>query len=660
MKAYLIIFCLILLFSIPVFAQDKEELLFIDIPVITASKVSQPLKEAPSNIIVITREEIKKRGYQTIADALRNIESIYIVASERHLQKAYIRGMGTVSSYNDKILLLINGTPQREIVYGHAFIDEYLSLGNVERIEVIKGPGSAMYGTNALIGVINVITTQKFDGMRVTGGIGTQNTTNFNLLYGKEKNGQSLVIYASHYDTEGDGMVYSQKGQRNVRNDDPCKSQSFWLTYSVGDFLIEGKYIEFHHKFASQWDVPENIWDNNWFNYNNFFIDLQYEHHFSDEIEFYLKTWWQYYDDDSFWQKTDDGVVISDIWPEKKSQIAGIETHLRAILPHNHDFIVSSEFNYENIISVEDIEINRENGEEVTPSAFWIPSISRKVYSLSFQDQWKMHPKVLGTIGGRFDFHEVYGTQFNPRLAFMFFPNSKFSFNLFYGQAFRAPSYRELYTHTETWTEGNKNLEPEKIETTEFEIIYTPSQYLLGKVNFYHSKFYNFILREEIEDQKKYVNSDELYEFDGVELFVSTNFKKITTFANYGYNYSEDQSTGEELYSIPKNTANAGFTLSINELAKFSASLSFVGSRKRWGDDKNKYDPRYPLMEKRPDLKAYTTVNCSMETSRENWALTISVTNLFNETQYDAHESPKYMDMERPGRNFILKLTYKL
>ena len=106
MSKYIFILVLILLYSIPVIGQDKEELLFIDIPVVTASKISQPLKEAPSNIIVITREKIKKRGYQTLSDALRNIESMYIVASERHLQKAYIRGMGTVSSYNDITFVL--------------------------------------------------------------------------------------------------------------------------------------------------------------------------------------------------------------------------------------------------------------------------------------------------------------------------------------------------------------------------------------------------------------------------------------------------------------------------------------------------------------------------------------------------------------------------
>ena len=129
------------------------------IQVYSASMYLQSDREAPSSVTVITAEQIRQFGYRTLADALRSVRG-FEVTYDRNYSYVGVRGFSRPGGYNDQILLLINGNRLNDGVYDFAKIGtEFpLDVDLIERIEIVRGPTSSLYGTSAFLAVINVIT----------------------------------------------------------------------------------------------------------------------------------------------------------------------------------------------------------------------------------------------------------------------------------------------------------------------------------------------------------------------------------------------------------------------------------------------------------------------------------------------------------------------
>ncbi len=140
--------------------------------VTVASRTAQAVDDAPAIVTLVTDRQIRERGYRTLADVLRALPGVYVTVSDESRSVAWVRGV--TSPDNNKILLLVDGQPWFDGVYGHAWIDGFLPLDQVRQVEIIKGPGSAIYGTNAFAAVVNVVTYKpdELHGgfVRVTGG----------------------------------------------------------------------------------------------------------------------------------------------------------------------------------------------------------------------------------------------------------------------------------------------------------------------------------------------------------------------------------------------------------------------------------------------------------------------------------------------------------
>jgi iron complex outermembrane receptor protein len=133
----------------------------LDMPVTGASRFVQRRSQAASAVTVVTREEIRAFGYRTLSDVLRGVRGVS-VATDRTYDYLGVRGFLASGDYNTRVLLLIDGNRINDGLYDQAFIgSEFpLDLDAVERIEFVPGQGSAVYGANALFGVINVITRE--------------------------------------------------------------------------------------------------------------------------------------------------------------------------------------------------------------------------------------------------------------------------------------------------------------------------------------------------------------------------------------------------------------------------------------------------------------------------------------------------------------------
>jgi len=136
-----------------------EELMGIEVETVSgASRYEQPVSEAPASVSIVSAEQIKKYGYRNLADILQSVPG-FSVTNDRNYQYAGIRGFGLPGDYGTRVLLMVDGIRQNEPMFNSVFIGELVvDTDLIERVEIIRGPGHTLYGANALMAVINIVT----------------------------------------------------------------------------------------------------------------------------------------------------------------------------------------------------------------------------------------------------------------------------------------------------------------------------------------------------------------------------------------------------------------------------------------------------------------------------------------------------------------------
>lgn len=137
-----------------------EDLLKLKVnTVYAASKFEQEIVQAPASVSIITAEEIQNHGYRTLADILRTVRGFY-VSYDRNYSYVGVRGFQRPGDYNGRILLLVNGHQLNDTIFESALLgtESPIALSVIDRVEVVRGPSSSLYGTSAFFGVVNLIT----------------------------------------------------------------------------------------------------------------------------------------------------------------------------------------------------------------------------------------------------------------------------------------------------------------------------------------------------------------------------------------------------------------------------------------------------------------------------------------------------------------------
>ena len=228
-----------------------EELMQLRV-VTTASMFAQPISDAPSSATVLTAADIRDFGWHTLADALASLPGLY-VSNDRNYAYLGARGFLRPGDYNSRFLLLIDGMRVNDTVYDQALIgtEGLLDMDMVKRIEFVPGPGSAVYGSNALFGVINVITR---DGSGLAGlqgavGAGTQGERRARTTYGWHgQNGADVLVSASTMTRTGRDLYYAEFDTPETnggmaRHMDWDRAQNFLVKAGFGGFTLSASHV---------------------------------------------------------------------------------------------------------------------------------------------------------------------------------------------------------------------------------------------------------------------------------------------------------------------------------------------------------------------------------------------------------------------------------
>lgn len=457
--------------AFPQTANEQEKLLFRDIPsVFSASKYEQKTTEAPSSVTIITSDEIRKFGYRTLADILRGVRGMF-TTYDRNYDYIGMRGFARPGDYSTRFLLLVDGLRMNDNVYDQVSIgtDFPLDVDLIERVEIIRGPASSLYGSNAFFGVISVSTKRGRDlqGAEISGEAGSFETFKGRLSYGnKFKNGLEILLSGTGYGSRGNEHLYFEEFDDPATNNgfaDGCDADKFGSVFgklSYREWTFLGSFVD------RKKTIPTAPWETVFNNPGTFSIDkradldLRYDRFFFGQWGLTAHAFYGQYDYDGDyidnWAEPGappDLVVNRDYG---RGTWWGAEFNLTRKLWGRHRLITGLEFR-DNV---------RQDQGNYDREVYLDDRRSSFIWAAYLQDEFEILKNLKLNAGLRYDHYGTFNGTANPRLALIFNPYRNSTFKFLYGRAFRAPNAYELYYNDSTM-KANPELGPEKIETRE-------------------------------------------------------------------------------------------------------------------------------------------------------------------------------------------------
>ena len=541
--------CILSAISSSGYAAEKSDMITysLDEVVVTATKTELTQKENPRSVEVITKEDIQNTGAISVRDALRTATNIDIVSvNHGGGENISIRGGDT-----DGVLILVNGRRVAGENYfmsqgSNAYALDRLNLSNVDHMEILRGPASAIYGSGAMSGVINII-TKKSEKPEFSVGVatGTNEMSNY-YHYDTGKNGKVSVNFDVNFSKlrnidskAGKNLLHGPKQAYNLNLDyemDENNNLNLMLDYAKDN--LETRMRDFSVSSSAPDDLKYPITS---FTSERKTIALTYDGKNSNS-DYSLSASYSQLNRDPYAADTPGT-------NEKKYKSWNIEARDTIRTSDNNKLIFGGEYRGDkaSIYSGDNTVKNTDQ------------------YSLYLYDEYRVDNKLLLTPAIRYDYHKSFGSHTSPNLGATYFISDKSRFKANYGTSYRAPSVDELYgafTHGGLWggmaIVGNPDLKPEKSKGWEISYEQEFGDTTSAKLTYFDNKKEDAISYK-IEmaspsQMGKFYNIDSTSS-KGVEFEIKHDFGKgFTLVGNYNWLDSVDDTTGERLNYNARNT----------------------------------------------------------------------------------------------------------
>ncbi|MFT3839789.1 MAG: TonB-dependent receptor [Myxococcaceae bacterium] len=460
------------------------ELRYAPPKVAAASKSLQSIDEAPASITVITREEIESFGYQSLAEALQAVRGFFL-SDDRIYQYIGVRGFSPAGDLNTRIAVLWDGHPMNDVWAGQGYSarDFTVDLADVDHIEIVRGPASALYGTGAVFGVINVVTRKSLGDQHVEaiGGAGGENGVKGRLLGGLGNDKAGAVASVAGFNSTGAVETPLPDYGGTAHGNDQERALGASASARAGDFSLVA-HINQRRKYVPTVPLGASfdVAGTNYLDARGF-TELRFEHAF-DRLTVSARA---YYDASRFngayaVENPDDTIRVEHAYGGADWGGGEVRGRLRVF---GENFLsVGFEGQYQSVYQ----QVGQPNVDA------HLDHRSRVLLSGSLLDEWKIHPRLFVQLGIRVDkYLDLSALPFSPRLGIVAKPYDGGLSKLVVGQAFRAPNVYELY-----YTDGQTQtfpttLGPEQITTFELE----HSHDLTQELRLTGAAYYNLIDR---------------------------------------------------------------------------------------------------------------------------------------------------------------------
>lgn len=655
----------IMLFSSRIAAQGKDDTdlskmsiedlakMHVD-AVYGASKFLQKASDSPTSVTVVTAADIQKYGYRTLADVLQTVRGFYVVY-DRNYTYIGVRGFLQPEDYNARVLFLVDGHRINDNIFDGAYVGtEFpVDVDLIDRIEIIRGPNSSVYGTGAFAAVINVITKRGRDlnGGEIAARAGSWNSYKGRVTYGERfDNGVETLASASFYNSLGHDRLFFPEFDSPATNNGIARDADADQSYNIfGDVLyrdfdfhvVEGSrtkhiptasfgtvfndprtrttdsrgYVEvqYHHTFGS-WETLGRL-SYDWYDYHGIYV---YDYAgtgvppYTENYDAANGTWWDFQGD------------ASRTFFEKHKITAGME--FRQDLTQQ--------------------QVNR----DLQPYYLYFDSHrSSWLTAVYAQDEYDIRKNISLVAGIRSDWYQSFGTTLSPRAGLLFRPERHTDIRANYSWAFRAPNdYESFYAGNNSNT-ANPALKPEKFRSWEVDVDHSfdGSYYLTGAA--FLNRFSDLITPtpDPVTGNPIYLNSGPI-QTKGVELKFGAKWRN-----------GAEGAISDSVQESRNVVTRGALTNSPKQLAKINFSLPLVQNRFFFSSNAQYVSPMTSVAQTR--LGGYFVTNFNFFTRQltDRFDLSAGLYNAFDKRYagsgtIDTTEKSIVQD----GRSFRIKLTY--
>ncbi len=657
-------------------SETAEELLlfFEEDELVIATRRPTPARKAPAIATVITAKEIRNMGARNILDVFKMVPGFGVSINEVGNYMLEVRGVRTLLS--EKVLMMIDGHPLNRNFVGTAFRNHFaqLPVENIKQVEIVRGPGSALYGANAFVAVINVITNnaEEINGLHLTAKGGSFDTEQYNLLGGKSVT-EDLKISGSidYYRSDGEKLRVEQDRFTGTSwtltpgdTDALVEKTDLFLKASYKDMTYSGHYMR--KRQGTYLGIAHALVDDAKLDIVNYWHELGYNRSFREDLSLNIKAFFDHYEQSGTFEIFPDGYL--GLFPDGliggpflKNDTYGFDIQLDYSISENNHLIFGALYE-----KMKQYDVKRvanylpapgfavlPSVQETSPAVNWNRDVNREISALFIQDEWGIRDNLNITAGVRYDHYSDFGDTTNPRIGLVWGFLHNADLKLLYGRAFRAPNFGELYTVNNVANMGNPDLKPERIETYEASLGLRLTNSLAIDLNYFYNKIDNLIVSDSSTSPSLFRNIGKA-EIDGIELVLSGQYTPDNYWnISYTYQNPKDPDTGARLPDVPLHRAAASINYGLTKYLNAHTDILWTGERSRVSGDTR-------------DAGAdYTTVDIALTFKNFYKALEIQGTihNLFDETYEDPDSSgaSQYIpgDYPREGLSAMLNVSYK-
>lgn len=628
----------------------------LSVEIVTASKFAQKVSEAPSSVSIVTADDIKSFGYRTLADILRSMRGVY-VAYDRNYSYVGTRGSGRPGDYNSRVLLLVDGQRFNDSVYGQAAVGtEFpIDMELIERVEYVPGPGSAIYGSNAFFGVINIITkkARSLNGIAVAGELASFGTRKASLTAGRRfDNGGEALLSISNSVSDGIDRYFPEFDDAASNHGvaaglDGDRSRRLFAKYSFDNLTLTA-FLGQRRKgvptasFGQQFNDPRSYTADDYFSATAAFhhavsrtVDLDASLNFS-----------RYHYRGDYVYTASAGGLNHD---SSNSAVVTGDLRLLSRAVTNHKLIFGIE-------TFDAIKRRQENFNADPYDLFFSTDHPKRGYAVYVQDEIRLGDRLILNAGLRHD-HDAEGTANSPRLGLIYALTPDITTKFLYGTAFRSANAYENYYYSDSGNPAGPALAPEHIKTYEFVAEYFPRPDFRSSATVFAYRMDKLIsLTSDADQLLSFRNLDAAsakgVEFEAESLGGDGSRLKVSA----SVQVAQDNTTGERLTNSPK------------QLVKLNYSRPFWTQSGRAGVEARYIGKRSTVFGR--EVGGSTVVNLTLSDIRpaKNMEISASIYNLLDKNYADPPGDEHFdnsvpvrtlQSIRQDGRSLRVNLAYR-
>jgi outer membrane receptor protein involved in Fe transport len=616
----------------------------MQVKVQSAALHPQTLQDAPASVTVITAEDIRKYGYRTLGEALASVRGFY-VTNDRTYETVGVRGFDLPGDYDSHIMVMVNGHNMADNIFTYMlyFGNEFpIEMNLIRQIEIIRGPGSALYGSNAMFATINIITKSPEEAgpLTLTADTGSFGEKKAQIVETGSLGNARFLFSGSVFNDSGESPLFfpqydnPQNNYGEAVNMTGQKGYHFFATLEWRNWSIMAA-------FSGDSKIQPISWGPTIFNdpgtRNNDqrdFIDATYEREIADGT----LRWRTYYD--SFFYKGRGDYALSDgaVEDNRQSEIGnwvGSQLTYRVRPFFAGDITLGVEGDVDIRAFLTDYDVSP------APVTYLSTNHPDRTFALFMQDEKKLSDRWKLDVGLRLD-ESAYRANFvSPRAALIYQP-SAWTYKFLYGRSFRNPSAFQLFYSDGIADAANPTLRPEWADTLEVD-----AERKIGKRMNLQASAYGYQLHAPVEGVYlpngllQYQNGRGI-NAQGVELEINgrpTDWLEMT--ASYALQHTYDNTT---LENSPGSLAKLHFAVPLGRKFDLSSGMQYASQRLTLA--------RYTL--KPVYLADFTLASKHL---MRNLDVRLGLRNAFNLKYSDPIAlNPAVDTMPQPGRTFFVEL----